>query len=96
MSIEIVAFVFGGLLLFVGVVGGGFEVKELEIPKVGRGSPGYLGCSGPAVHLPGNRLGRWKKHKPTRGATLFKQARRDLSTDQLGEGQMGKMLVTSP
>lgn len=37
MSIEIVSFVFGGILLFVGVVGGGFEVKELKVPKVGMG-----------------------------------------------------------
>ncbi|PYX69535.1 MAG: hypothetical protein DMG72_20645 [Acidobacteria bacterium] len=35
MSIEIVVFVFGGLLLFVGGVGAGFEAKELKIPKVG-------------------------------------------------------------
>ncbi len=37
MSIEIVSFVFGGILLFVGVVGGGFELKELKVPKVGMG-----------------------------------------------------------
>jgi len=37
MNIQIVAFVFGGLLLFIGVLGGGFEVKELKIPKVGVG-----------------------------------------------------------
>jgi hypothetical protein len=37
MSIELVSFVFGGLLVFVGLVGGGFEVKELKVPKVGMG-----------------------------------------------------------
>jgi hypothetical protein len=37
MSIEIVSFVFGGILLLVGVLGGGFEVKEIKIPKVGMG-----------------------------------------------------------
>ena len=37
MNIQIAAFVFGGLLLFIGVVGGGFEVKELKVPKVGTG-----------------------------------------------------------
>lgn len=37
MSIEIVSFIFGGILLFVGVVGGGFELKELKVPKVGMG-----------------------------------------------------------
>ena len=28
---------FGGILLFVGVLGGGFELKELKVPKVGVG-----------------------------------------------------------
>jgi|SRR5882672_10288917 len=37
MSIEIASFVFGGILLFVGVLGGGFELKELKVPKVGTG-----------------------------------------------------------
>ena len=37
MNIQIAAFAFGGLLLFIGVVGGGFEVKELKVPKVGTG-----------------------------------------------------------
>src|SRR5208283_441899 len=37
MNIQLIAFVFGGILLFVGVLGGGFEVKELKIPKVGVG-----------------------------------------------------------
>lgn len=38
MNIQIVAFVFGCLLLFVAILGGGFEVKELKVPKVGRAS----------------------------------------------------------
>src|SRR5277367_3968551 len=37
MSIETASFIFGGILLLVGVLGGGFEVKELKIPKVGMG-----------------------------------------------------------
>lgn len=37
MTIEIASFVFGGILLFVGLLGGGFELKELKIPKVGMG-----------------------------------------------------------
>jgi len=37
MNIQIAAFLFGGLLLLIGVVGGGFEVKELKVPKVGAG-----------------------------------------------------------
>jgi hypothetical protein len=37
MNVQLVAFAFGGVLLFVGVLGGGFEVKELKVPKVGAG-----------------------------------------------------------
>lgn len=37
MSIEVVSFVFGGLLVLVAILGGGFELKELRIPVVGAG-----------------------------------------------------------
>jgi hypothetical protein len=35
MSIEALRFVFGAVLLLTGIVGGGFEIKDLKIPKVG-------------------------------------------------------------
>lgn len=38
MNVQIAAFAFGCLLLMVGILGGGFEVKELKVPKVGRAS----------------------------------------------------------
>src|SRR6185295_725300 len=38
MNTQLAAFGFGCLLLLVAVIGGGFEVKELKVPKVGRGS----------------------------------------------------------
>lgn len=34
-TVEIVAFVFGGFLLLVAILGGGFEVRELKVPRVG-------------------------------------------------------------
>jgi hypothetical protein len=34
MGIETVAFIFGGILLLIGILGGGFELKELKVPKV--------------------------------------------------------------
>ena len=46
MSIETIAFVFGVLLLSVGILGGGFELKELKVPRVGglpRAFAGVLG-----------------------------------------------------
>jgi hypothetical protein len=34
MSSEVLSFIFGGLLILTGIIGGGFEIKELKIPKV--------------------------------------------------------------
>jgi hypothetical protein len=35
MNVNILAFIFGALLLFVAIIGGGFELRELKVPKVG-------------------------------------------------------------
>ncbi len=35
MTIQIASFIFGGLLILIGLLGGGFEIKELKIPRVG-------------------------------------------------------------
>lgn len=35
LNIQTLSFIFGALLLLVGLFGGGFEVKELKLPKVG-------------------------------------------------------------
>jgi hypothetical protein len=35
MSVQLLAFFFGILLLFVAIVGGGFELRELKVPRVG-------------------------------------------------------------
>ena len=37
MTSEIVPFVFGVMLILIGILSGGFEVRELKIPKVGPG-----------------------------------------------------------
>lgn len=34
MALDIVSFLFGGMLLLVGILGGGFEVREIKIPRV--------------------------------------------------------------
>ncbi len=34
MSVEIVSLVFGCILLLIGIIGGGFELKEFKVPKV--------------------------------------------------------------
>jgi chemotaxis protein histidine kinase CheA len=46
ITIQVLAFVFGALLILIGIVGGGFEIKELKIPKVsiaGRVIAGLIG-----------------------------------------------------
>jgi len=37
MNVQVIAFGFGGFLLLISVLGGGFELKELKVPKVGIG-----------------------------------------------------------
>ncbi len=34
MNAQSIVFVFGGLLILIGVLGGGFEIKELRVPKI--------------------------------------------------------------
>ena len=46
MSAGILLLVLGSLLLVVGIIGGGFEVKELKIPRVGTGSRILAGMVG--------------------------------------------------
>jgi len=36
MSIEVLSFILGGLLVGVGILGGGIEIRELKIPQVGK------------------------------------------------------------
>jgi hypothetical protein len=36
MSIEALTFVLGAVLLLTGILGGGFQIKDLRIPKVDR------------------------------------------------------------
>lgn len=37
MTIDVVAFIIGGILIGTAVVGGGFEIKEIRMPRVGAG-----------------------------------------------------------
>ncbi|HEU0298283.1 MAG TPA: hypothetical protein VFR37_02490 [Longimicrobium sp.] len=38
MTLEVVSFIIGGLLIATAVVGGGFEIKEIRMPRVGAGA----------------------------------------------------------
>lgn len=93
MSIQVIAFAFGGLLLFVGLLGGGFEVKELKVPRVGAGVRGMstmlgaifvcLGFSQPAAksQQAARDTGRAEVHD-SRGEDPVEFT----LSDQLGEG----------
>jgi hypothetical protein len=35
MNLQTMSFIFGALLILIGIIGGGFEIKELKLPKVG-------------------------------------------------------------
>jgi hypothetical protein len=38
MSIEVISFLIGGILIATSIVGGGFEIKEIKMPRVGAGA----------------------------------------------------------
>ena len=46
MKIEIMSFILGAILLAVGLLGGGIQIKEIKIPQVSRFSRILSGCSG--------------------------------------------------
>ena len=52
MSIQLVAFAFGCFLLMVTILGGGFEIKEIKVPKVG-GASRLAACLAGALFLCG-------------------------------------------
>jgi hypothetical protein len=46
MKIELLSYIFGIVLVFVAIVGGGFELRELKVPKVGRAARIVSGVTG--------------------------------------------------
>lgn len=38
MTAQTVVFIFGGILILIGILGGGFEIKELKIPRISGGA----------------------------------------------------------
>ena len=87
MTIQIAAFAFGGILVFVAVLGGGFEVKELKVPKVG---PGVRVLSA-VVGLLFISLGFGNLDGPQPEA---REQSVDFSlTDQLGDGELSEQVT---
>jgi hypothetical protein len=50
LNIQLITFTFGAMLLLIGILGGGFEIKELKIPQVGR-VPRFLAASVGALFI---------------------------------------------
>jgi hypothetical protein len=50
MTLQIVLLIFSGLLLLIAIIGGGFEVRELKIPKVER-TPRILAALGGTIFV---------------------------------------------
>lgn len=53
MKSDVILMLIGGVLVATGVIGGGFEVKELKMPKVGRLTRFFAICSGATLILIG-------------------------------------------
>jgi hypothetical protein len=91
MTIEIVSFVFGGILLFVGVLGGGFELKELKVPKVGPGvriMAGLLGIVFIAVGFGSHSENPAKPRDPDPYVVHAEEPVEFTVIDDLGQGEI--------
>ena len=98
MTVQVIAFAFGGILLFVGVIGGGFELKELRVPKVGVGVRVLstmvglvficLGFSEPTQSSPQADTGRLST--PAVQPAVHAEPVEFTITDQLGESELSE------
>jgi hypothetical protein len=103
MTPELLAFFFGILLLFVAIVGGGFEMRELKVPRVGkiaRIASAVAGVFFLAIGLPGTsgQLGTTlepvKADEPVEEVTTTAPTSVDFTvSDYLGELQITEQLV---
>lgn len=94
MTIQIAAFAFGGILLFVGVLGGGFEVKELKVPRVGPGVrvlSAVVGLFFICLGFGATTSGADPEKRPNPEA---REQSVDFSlTDQLGDGELSEQVT---
>jgi hypothetical protein len=51
MTLQTISFIFGALLLAVGILGGGFEVKEIKVSNVTTSARIFAGLAGLASCL---------------------------------------------
>jgi hypothetical protein len=101
MTMELVVFALGALLLLIGIVGGGFELKEVKIPRVGRVARVLATTAGTVLILAGISMvaqpivnGSSPGSSPPPIATESKAVPVTFKiTDQLGDGQLSEQVT---
>jgi hypothetical protein len=88
MTFQTLSFLFGGLLLLIGIVGGGFEVKELKLPNVppgGRAAATALGLIFVGMaYLNPQHDDNQQPAKPVAVATTSKMSPLEFNTNRWG------------
>ena len=97
MNPSVLSFGFGGVLILVGLLGGGFEVKELKIPKVGAGArilSSFVGLVFVCFGLAGssNMPGAPPQAAASAASSADQPAEFTL-TDELGYGQVSEQVM---
>ncbi len=99
MTLEIVSFAFGGLLILTGMLGGGLQVRELNIPRIGAAARGafmavgvlFIGIAvsiNPTARAPASTALSAPTGAPTaRGETISFRIH-----DELGVGQVSEQV----
>jgi hypothetical protein len=87
MSIQLISFILGGLLVTVGLIGGGIEIRELKIPPVGRPARVLAFLGGLGFIVLAFSLGRQPGDKSA-GAPIETQQTQTFSEPMYGEARL--------
>jgi hypothetical protein len=103
MNMDVLSYVFGIVLLFIAIVGGGFEVRELKVPRVGRVARAVSGVTGVLFLLIGFAVSGAASPNPSptpAPATTAAASNGGTASpihlavqDQLGEGQITEQIA---
>jgi hypothetical protein len=98
MKMDVLSYIFGIVLLFLAIVGGGFEVRELKVPRVGRIARAVSGVTGVLFLLIGFAVSGAASPNPS--PTPAPVSSGDMTgpihltmQDQLGEGQITEQIA---
>ncbi len=82
MSVDLAVFIFGAFLLSIGILGGGFELKEISVPKVGPIARGLAAVAGVVFIAMGISFARPQvAQAPTVASAPAEPAQRPLPTE---------------